>query len=108
MAQTRTCDACGYLNDEQRFAPGWGALSGTDSLGQYVQKDLCPRCSAMLQVMLGELRRRFTTTGLPSGGSSPSPSTSSAPSTAGATGRAGETPRAVPDIDGLPRLPRGR
>jgi len=67
MAQTRTCDSCGHLNDDRSFySPGWGALTGTDSLGQQVTKDLCPRCSAMLQVMLGELRRRFTTTSSPS------------------------------------------
>jgi hypothetical protein len=63
MAQTRTCDTCHEVNNERHFAAGWGTFHGTDSLGQYIQKDLCPRCSAILQVMLGELRRRFTTTG---------------------------------------------
>jgi len=63
MAQTRTCDACGNMNDDRLFSPGWGSLHGTDSFGQHVMKDLCPRCSAMMQLMLGELRRKFTTTG---------------------------------------------
>jgi hypothetical protein len=78
MAQTRTCDSCGHLNDDRSFySPGWGALTGTDSLGQQVTKDLCPRCSAMLQVMLGELRRRFTTTSVPIPAPTPAPSTPS-------------------------------
>jgi hypothetical protein len=95
MAQTRTCDACGHLNDDGHrsyFTPGWGALTGTDSLGQHVTKDLCPRCSAMLQVMLGELRRRFTTTSVPIPAPSPAPSTSSP----GAASPAGLRPPALP------------
>jgi hypothetical protein len=59
MAHSQSCDACGKTETE-RYKPGWGSLNGTDSLGQYVQKDLCPRCSSLMQLALGELRKRLT------------------------------------------------
>lgn len=62
MAHTTRCDAC-HMATNNQFEPGWGRLSGTDTLGGYVTHDLCPRCSNVMQIALGELRRKLTAPG---------------------------------------------
>jgi hypothetical protein len=75
--QTKTCDCCGGVRFDHTiiqdtFAPGWAHFFGTDSLGQHRTQDFCPRCSAVIQLAIGELRKRFT---LPAANpSSPEPS----------------------------------
>lgn len=56
--QQKICDSCGLIVQDS-FAPGWANFYGTDALGQHRTRDFCPRCSAVIQLAIGELQKKL-------------------------------------------------
>jgi len=56
--QQKICDSCGVIVQDS-FAQGWAHFFGTDALGQHRTRDFCPRCSAVIQLAIGELQKKL-------------------------------------------------